>query len=138
MYIDYAPPILYIRSPVMKASITLDQSCPTERCILLRSRRSLALYSKSSKSDVRRLAMSDGLKVVLGALGGALLVLLLIGGFSGSGMGYGMMGGMGQMMGGSMMGGGIFGMLFAGLFWVLLLALLVAVVVWIFNQAQRR
>jgi hypothetical protein len=87
--------------------------------------------------------MSDGLKILLGALGGAILALLLVGGFSGSGTGYGMMGGMGQMMGGSMMGGsmmggGLFGMLFAGLFWLLLLALLVAVVVWIFNQLQRR
>jgi hypothetical protein len=44
-------------------------------------------------------AMSDGLKILLGALGGAILALLLAGGFSGSGMGYGMMGGMGQMMG---------------------------------------
>jgi hypothetical protein len=132
------PPAYGLWLLVMKVSVPLDQGCPREWCILLRTRRSLALYSKSSKSDVRRLTMSDGLKVVLGALGGALLVLLLIGGFSGSGMGYGMMGGMGQMMGGSMMGGGIFGMLFAGLFWLLLLALLVAVVVWIFNQTQRR
>ena len=82
--------------------------------------------------------MSDGLKILLGALGGAIPALLLAGGFSGSGIGYDMMGGMGQMMGGSMMGGGLFGLLFAGLFWLLLLALLVAVVVWIFNQAQRR
>ena len=35
--------------------------------------------------------MSDGLKILLGALGGAILALLLAGGFSGSGMGYGMM-----------------------------------------------
>jgi hypothetical protein len=77
--------------------------------------------------------MSDGLKIVLGALGGAVLILLLIGGFAGSGMGYSMMGGMGQMM-----GGGLFGMLFAGLFWLLVLALLIAVVVWIFDQTQRR
>ena len=46
--------------------------------------------------------MSDGLKVVLGAVVGALVVLLLVGGFSGSGgMGYGMMGGMGHMMSGA-------------------------------------
>lgn len=31
--------------------------------------------------------MSDVLKVLLGVLGGAIVVLLLIGGFSGSGMG---------------------------------------------------
>ena len=44
--------------------------------------------------------MSDGLKILLGALGGAIFALLLVGGFSGSGMGNGMMvGGMGQMMG---------------------------------------
>ena len=30
--------------------------------------------------------MSDGLKILLGALGGAILALLLAGGFSGSGM----------------------------------------------------
>ena len=48
--------------------------------------------------------MSDGLKILLGALGGAIVALLLAGGFSGSGMGYGMM------------GGGILGVLFAGLF----------------------
>jgi hypothetical protein len=82
--------------------------------------------------------MSDGLKILLGALGGAVVALLLAGGFSRSGMGYGIMGGMGQMMGGSMMGGGIFGALFAGLLWILLAALVVAVVIWIFNQAQRR
>ena len=34
--------------------------------------------------------MSDGLKVVLGALVGALVVLLLVGDFSGGEMGYGM------------------------------------------------
>ena len=127
------PPAYGLWLLVIKVSVPLDQGCPRERCILLRAPRSPTL-----KCDVRRLAMSDGLKVVLGALGGALLVLLLIGGFSGSGMGYGMMGGMGHMMSGSMMGGGIFGMLFAGLFWLLLLAVLVAVVVWIFNQTQRR
>jgi len=83
--------------------------------------------------------VSDGLKVLLGAVVGALVVLLLVGGFSGSGgMGYGMMGGMGHMMSGGMMGGGLLGMLFAGLFWILVLALLVGVVVWIFNQTQRR
>jgi len=63
--------------------------------------------------------MSDGLKVLLGALGGAVLTLLLVGGFSVGGMGYG-------MMGGSMMGGGLFGVLFALLFWVLLLGLVSA------------
>jgi hypothetical protein len=63
--------------------------------------------------------MSDSLKVLLGALGGVVLVLLFVGGFSGSGMGYGMMGGMGRMMGGGMMRGGLFSMLFALLFWAL-------------------
>src|SRR5215213_11822954 len=121
----------------MRAFVPFDQGCPTERRILLRLRRSLALHSEG-KTTERGSAMSDGLKVILGALGGALVVLLLIGGFSGGGMGYGIMGGMGQMMGGSMMGGGLLGMLFAGLFWILVLALLVGVVVWIFNQSQRR
>jgi hypothetical protein len=75
------------------------------------------------------LAMSDGLKILIGALIGAIVVLLL-GSVLGGG---GMMGGMG-----SMMGGGLFGMLFALVFWVLVIALIVALVVWIFNQTQRR
>ena len=83
--------------------------------------------------------MSDGLKVLLGALGGALLVLLLVGGFSGvGGMGYGMMGGMGNMMSGGMMGSGMIGALLMLLFWGLLIALIVVVVVWIVGQSQRR
>jgi hypothetical protein len=49
--------------------------------------------------------MSDRLKVLLGALGGAVLALLLAGGLSGSGMGYGMISGMGRMMGRGVMGG---------------------------------
>jgi hypothetical protein len=78
--------------------------------------------------------MSDGLKVLLGALGGALLVLLLVGGFSGGGgMGYGIMGGMGHMM-----SGGMIGILFMLLFWGLLIALSVLVVIWIVGQSQRR
>ena len=81
--------------------------------------------------------MSDGLKLVIGAVVVALVVLLLVGGFSGSVMGYGMMGGMGQLLGGSMIDGGFLVMLVALVFWLLILALLVAVVVWIFNQTQR-
>jgi len=83
--------------------------------------------------------MSGGLKVLLVALGGAVLVLLLVGGFSGGGgMGYGMMGGMGHMMSGGMMGGGMIGALFMLLFWGPLIALSVVVVVWIVGQSQRR
>ena len=77
--------------------------------------------------------MSDGLKVLLGVLGGAALALLLVSGLSGSGIGYGMMGGMGRMM-----GGGLLGALFSLLIWVLLAALVSALVVWIIGQAQRR
>jgi hypothetical protein len=78
--------------------------------------------------------MSDSLKVLLGALGGPLLVLLLVAGFSGGGgMGYGMMDRMGHMM-----GGGMIGALFMLQFWGLLLALIVVVVVWIVSQSQRR
>ena len=73
--------------------------------------------------------MSDGLKILLGALGGAIVVLLFVSVLGGGGM----MGGMG-----SMMGGGLFGMLFALLFWVLVIALIAALVVWIVNQTQRR
>jgi hypothetical protein len=57
--------------------------------MLLRSHRYMALCSKGSKSVARRLVMGDGLKLVLGAVVVALVVLLLVGGFSGGGMGYG-------------------------------------------------
>ena len=60
--------------------------------------------------------MSDGLKVLFGALIGAVVILLVVGGFSSGTMGYGMMGGIGQMMSGGMMGGSLLGMLFALLF----------------------
>jgi uncharacterized membrane protein len=75
--------------------------------------------------------MSDGLKILLGTLGGAIVVLLFVSVFSGDGM-------MGSMMSGSMIGGGLFGMLFALLFWVLVIALIAALVVWIVNQTQQR
>jgi hypothetical protein len=66
--------------------------------------------------------MSDGLKILLGALGGAILVLLFVSALGGGGM----------------MGGGLFGMLFGLVFWVLVIALIIALVVWIVNQTQRR
>lgn len=56
--------------------------------------------------------MSDGIKVLLGALVGVLLTLLLVGVFSGGGM----MAGMGQMMSGGMMAGGLLGMFLMLLF----------------------
>ncbi len=77
--------------------------------------------------------MSDGIKVLLGALAGALLTLLLVGVFSGGGRGQ-MMGG--GMMGGGMMAGGLIGMSLMMLFWVLGLALLAALVVWVVSQAR--
>jgi uncharacterized membrane protein len=73
--------------------------------------------------------MSAGLKVLLGVLAGAIVVLPFVSALGGGSM----MGGMGQMM-----GGGLFGMLFAVLFWVVLVALLIALVVWIVNQTQQR
>lgn len=73
--------------------------------------------------------MGDGIKVLVGALVGALFVLLLVGTFSGGGM----MGGTGQMM-----GGGVLRMLFGLVLWVGVLALIVALVVWIVRQIQRR
>src|SRR5829696_8779523 len=51
--------------------------------------------------------MSERLKVLLGALGGAILALLLVGSLSGGGMGH------------SKMGGGLFSPLFVLLFWAL-------------------
>ena len=78
--------------------------------------------------------MSDSLKVLLGILIGAIVVLVFV-----STLGEdGMMGGMGSMMGGSMMGGGLLGMVFALLFWAALVALLVASVLWIVNQTRQR
>ena len=77
--------------------------------------------------------MSDNLKVFLGALGGAVLVLLLVAVFSDGGMG-----GMGSMMGSGMLGGGMFGALFMLLFWVLVIALIVALIVWAVGQSRRR
>ena len=78
--------------------------------------------------------MSDGLKILLGFLVGAIVVLLFVSTLGGRGM----MGGMGSMMSGSMMSGGLFGMLSAFVFWVLVIALIIVLVVWIFNQTQRR
>jgi uncharacterized membrane protein len=72
--------------------------------------------------------MNDSLKVFLGALGGAVLALLLAAVFRGGGM----------VSTGSMMGGGIFGALFMLLFWVLGIALLVALIVWIVGPSRRR
>jgi uncharacterized membrane protein len=77
--------------------------------------------------------MSDGLKILLGFLAGAIAVLLFVSTLGGGGM----MGGMGSMMSGGMMGGGLFSMLFALVFWVLIIVLIIALVVWIFNQTQR-
>jgi uncharacterized membrane protein len=78
--------------------------------------------------------MSDGLKILLGALGGAIVVLLFVSVLGGDGM----MGGIGSMMSGGMMGGGLFGILFVLLFWAVLVALLIALVLWIVNQTQQR
>ena len=65
--------------------------------------------------------MSDGLKILLGALAGAIIVVLFVSTLGGSGM----------------MGGGLLGMLFALLFWAVLVALLVVLVLWIVNQTQQ-
>jgi uncharacterized membrane protein len=78
--------------------------------------------------------MSDGLKILLGALGGAIIVLLFVSTFGGGGK----MDGMGSMMSGSMMGDGLFGILFVLLFWAVLVVLLIALVLWIVNQTQQR
>ncbi len=72
--------------------------------------------------------MSDNPKVFLGALGGGVLVLLLLAVFSGDGMD-----GMGLMM-----GGGMFSALFKLIFWVLVITLIVALIVWIVGQSRRR
>lgn len=73
--------------------------------------------------------MNDYLKVLLGAAGGALLALLLVGVFRNA-TGYGMMG--------PMMGGGLFGGLFVLLLWAALAALLAAAVVYVFTTLHRR
>jgi uncharacterized membrane protein len=74
--------------------------------------------------------MNDYMKILLGAAGGALLALLLVGVFRDA-TGYG-------MMGGGMMGGGLFGGLFVLLLWAALAALLVAAVVYVFTTLRRR
>jgi uncharacterized membrane protein len=78
--------------------------------------------------------MSDTLKILLGIVVGAIIVLLFVSTFGGDGM----MGVMGSMMRGGMMGGGLFGMLSALLFWAVPVALLIALVLWIVNQTQQR
>ena len=78
--------------------------------------------------------MSDGLKILLGALAGAITVLLFVSRLGGGGM----MSSMGSIISGGMMGGGLFGMLFVLLFWAVLVALLIALVLWIVNQTQQR
>jgi hypothetical protein len=85
--------------------------------------------------------MSENLKILLGVLTGALVVLVLVAVFSGgSGMG-----GMGSMMSGRLIGGGVLGMgagtlgmLLVPLVWILAIALIVALVVWIVRQVQHR
>lgn len=92
--------------------------------------------------------MNDGIKVMLGALGGAALTLVFVAIFTGGGtmsgptaMGMGQMmnGGMDSMRdgmpGGGMMGGGAMGaMLLFGVvtigFWALVLVAVVALAVW--------
>lgn len=101
--------------------------------------------------------MRDNLKVLVGALGGALLVLLLFAVFAGGGtggmgpgggmgppagagpgMGSQMMQGVNSMMGGGMMGGGAAGGLFTLLFWGLVIALIAALVAWVVKGSQRQ
>ena len=69
--------------------------------------------------------MSERLKILLGALGGAILTLLLVGSLSGGGMGHSKM-------------GGLFSPLFVLLFWALVVTLVAVLVVWIVTQVQRR
>jgi len=85
---------------------------------------------RNASQEVKR--MGDNAKVLLGAIVGALVVLLLLAILRGGGMM-----GMGSMMGGGMMGGGMFGILFMLLFWVLVIALIAALIFWLFNQSQR-
>lgn len=93
--------------------------------------------------------MRDNFKLLVGALGGALLVLLLFAAFTGGGtggmgpggmgpgMGSRMMQGVSSMMGGGMMGGGAAGSLFTLLFWGLLIALIAVLVAWMVRGSQR-
>lgn len=93
----------------------------------------------------------DNFKLLVGALGGVLLVLLLFAVFTGGGTGgMGPGGGMGppagvgpgmgsRMMQGvsSMMGGGTAGTLFTLLFWILVVALIAVLVVWLARGSRR-
>lgn len=78
--------------------------------------------------------MNDYAKVLIGAAGGAILALLLVGLFRGV-TGYGTMG---PMMGGSMMGGGLVGALFALLLWAALGAVLIAALVYVVTTLRHR
>ncbi len=87
--------------------------------------------------------MSNGIKALLGVVGGAVLVLVLLTVFAGSGLfgsglntGHGGMMGQGGMMSqGGMMGGwGFFGMVWMLLFPLLFLGGLVALIVWAVTQ----
>jgi len=77
--------------------------------------------------------ISDSLKILLVALGGAVLALLLVAVFSSGGVG-----GMGSMTSGGAMGTGMFGVLFVLLFWVLVTALIVALPAWIVGRTRQR
>ena len=75
--------------------------------------------------------MNDSIKILLGALGGAIVTLLVVSVLGRGGM-------MGFMMSGGEMGSGRIGGLFSPLFWGLVVALIVWLGVWVVNQAQRR
>lgn len=101
---------------------------------------------QSAKKTGRSQEMRDGIKILLGALGGVVLTLALVAIFSGepmmngapmSGMGQMMRSGMmgGPMMGSGMMGGAAMGvMLLVGAVvffaWVLALAAVVGLAIW--------
>ena len=79
--------------------------------------------------------MRNGLKTLLGALGGVILALLSVGGLSANIQSLSVVE---RVMAGGTMGGGVLGMLAGLLFWALVVALVVGLVTWLVTQARHR
>jgi uncharacterized membrane protein len=75
----------------------------------------------------------NGLKTLLRALGGAILVLLAVEGLSANTHSLSFVE---RVMGGGIMGGGVLGMLVGLLFWSLVVALVVELGVWLVIQVR--
>ena len=79
--------------------------------------------------------MRNGLKTLLGALGGVILALLAVGGLSANTQSLSVIE---RVMAGGTMGGGVLGMLAGLLFWALVVALVAGLVAWLVTQDRHR